>query len=100
MSTTQDNKSPVNQRKTEPARTYLYTLRGARESSDRTDILKYSLYIPIPLFKEIDRDADDLGKTINQHILHILQLAYGHVTHEAYPRWTVVQGMYDRDDDE
>lgn len=83
----------------EPTRTILYTLNSARESETNSDILKYSLYIPVPLFKELDRDADDLGKTINQHILHILQLAYGHVRHETHPRWATVEGMFDRDDD-
>lgn len=83
-----------------PARTVLYTIRSARESQDKTDIVKYSLYLPVQLFQELDRDADDSGRTVNQHITYILQLAYGHVRHDQMPRWTRVEGLFDKDNDD
>jgi len=83
-----------------PARKIHSRLKQAREAKDSTnDKIKYSIYIPIPLFEEIDAAAEEENRSVNQHILYILQLAYGHSKRPTHPSYVEIEGLYDDESD-
>ncbi len=83
-----------------PARVIHNRLKQARDAKNKTtDKIKYSIYIPIPLFEEIDAAAEEENRSVNQHILYILQLAYGHSIRPQNPSYVKIEGLYDDDND-
>ena len=80
-----------------PARVIHGRLKQARDATNVNDKIKYSIYIPIPLFEELDAGAEEENRSVSQHIVYILQLAYGHSVRPMQPTYLKVEGIYDDD---